>query len=259
MPLLSRAAAYEQGRRKVYDVLSFLHTSIYSTELLLGQVMRIKDRSTIHHSLVRMEQSGFIRRAAIHAMLKLTVWGITAEGQRLITSPEQDARPITFNTSKVSISRLDHYLALQQIRILGENAGWTQFVYCDRERRPNIVKAESKYNIRPDLTALDPKGLRVAIECELSLKNPVRYKDNIIPGHIRYLNSEQYDYVLWLTRTPEEQQTLHQSLTARIQELRQEQRLHLTRTFSNYKMFQFASLQTWLKPEQTSDQREGRL
>lgn len=48
---------------------------------------------------------------------------------------------------------------------------------------------------------------------------------------------------------PEDQQTLHQSLTARIQELKQEQRLHLTRTFPDYKMFQFANLQTWLKPQ----------
>ena len=28
-----------------------------------------------------------------------------------------------------------------------------------------------------------------------------------------------------------------------------EQRLHLSRSFADYKMFQFASLQTWLKPQ----------
>lgn len=254
MPLLPRSAAYEQSRRKTRDVLAFLRTSIYSTESLLGQVMRVKDRATIHYSLVRMEQSGFIRRAAIRAMLKLTLWGITAEGQRLITAPEEDASPITFNTSKVSISRLDHYLSLQQIRIVGEHSGWACFVYCDRERRSNIAKAESKYNVRPDLIALDPQGRRVAIECELSLKSPARYKDNIIPGHIRHLNSEQYDYVLWVTNTFEEQQTLHQSLTARIQELREEQRLHLSRVFTDYKMFQFSNLQSWLKSEQSGGQ-----
>jgi hypothetical protein len=38
-------------------------------------------------------------------------------------------------------------------------------------------------------------------------------------------------------------------LTARIQDLREEQRLHLTRTFTDYKMFQFANLETWLKPQ----------
>lgn len=259
MPLLPRAVAYEQSRRKIRDVLSFLRTSIYSTEFLLGQVMRIKDRATIHTSLVRMEQSRLIRRAPIRAaMSTITLWGITAEGQQMTTPPGEDASPLTFNTAKVSISRLDHYLSLQQIRIIGEQFGWTEFIYCDRERRLNIVKAESKYNVRPDLTALDPKGRKVAIECELCLKNPARYKDNIIPGHIRHLNSDQYDYVLWITKTPEEQQTLHQSLTARIQELKQENQLRLSRTFTDYKMFQFTNLQSWISPKQTSEQSGGR-
>lgn len=255
MPLLPRAAAYEQSKRKAIDVLSFLRTSIYSTEPLLGQILRIKDRAHIHTSLVRIERSGFIRRAPIHTALStVTFWGITAEGQRVITPPGEDPNPITFNTSKISISRLDHYLSLQQIRITGERFGWTRFIYCDRERRSNISEAESKYNVRPDLAAVDPQGRRVAIECELSLKNPARYKDNIIPGHIRHLNSDQYDYVLWITKTPEEQQTLHQSLTVKIQELKFEQRLHLSCTFSEYKMFQFSNLQTWLKSGQSGGQ-----
>jgi hypothetical protein len=250
MSLLPRTLAYEQSHRKTRDVLSFLRTSVYSTELLLGQVMRIKHRSTVHNTLVRLEQAGLIRRAPIRsAMAFITLWGITSEGQQLATPSGEEISPLTFNISKVSVSRLEHYLSLQQIRITGERFGWTEFVYCDRETRANPDKAESKYNVRPDLTALDPHGRRVAIECELSLKSPARYKDNIIPGHIRHINAEEYDYVLWITKTPEDQQTLHQSLTARIQELREIERLHLTRTFVDYKMFQFANLDTWLKPQ----------
>jgi hypothetical protein len=250
MSLLPRIAAYEQSRRKVTEVLSFLRTSIYSTELLLGQLMHIKHRSTVHNCLLRLEQAGAIRRAPIRtALTTITLWGITAEGQQLATPPGEDVSPLTFNISKVSVSRLEHYLSLQQIRITGETFGWTKFVYCDREPKANLSKAESKYNVRPDLTATDPQGRRVAIECELSLKSPARYKDNIIPGHIRHINADQYDYVLWVTKTPEDQQALHQSLTARIQELKQDQRLHLSRTFTDYKMFQFANLQAWLKPQ----------
>jgi hypothetical protein len=258
MPLLPRAAAYEQSRHKASQVLGFLRTSIYSTEPLLGQVMQIKDRATIHRSLVRMEQSAVIRRAIVPTGLSsLTLWGITGEGQRLSTPRGEDPSPLTFNTAKVSVSRLEHYLSLQQIRIIGELFGWTQFSYCDRQQRSGIRKPESKYNVRPDLTALDPQGRRVAIECELSLKNPARYKDNIIPGHVRHLNSEEFDYVLWITKTPEDQQTLYQSLSARVRELKQEQRLHLSRAFTDYKMFQFSNLQTWVKQEQTARQIGG--
>jgi hypothetical protein len=250
MSLLPRTLAYEQSHRKTRDVLSFLRTSVYSTEPLLGQVMRIKHRSTVHNALVRLEQAGLIRRVPIRtAMAFITLWGITPEGQQIATPSGEEVSPLTFNISKVSVSRLEHYLSLQQIRITGERFGWTEFAYCDREARANPDRAESKYNVRPDLTALDPHGRRVAIECELSLKSPARYKDNIIPGHIRHLNAEKYDYVLWVTKTLPEQQTLHQSLTARIQELKAEQRLHLTRTFADYKMFQFANLETWLKPQ----------
>ena len=250
MSLLPRNLAYEQSQRKTRDVLSFLRTSVYSTEPLLGQVIRIKHRSTVHNTLVRLEQVGLIRRAPIRAaMAFITLWGITSEGQQLATPSGEEVNPLTFNISKVSISRLEHYLSLQQIRITGEQFGWTEFVYCDRETRANPDKAESKYNVRPDLIALDPHGRRAAIECELSLKSPARYKDNIIPSHVRHINAEEYDYVLWITKTPDDQQTLHQSLTTRIQELKQIERLHLSRTFTDYKMFQFASLETWLKPQ----------
>jgi DNA-binding MarR family transcriptional regulator len=212
--------------------------------------MRIKHRSTVHNALVRLEQAGLIRRVPIRtAMAFVTLWGITSEGQQLATPSGEEVSPLTFNISKVSVSRLEHYLSLQQIRITGETVGWTEFVYCDREARANPDKAESKYNVRPDLTALDPDSRRVAIECELSLKSPARYKENIIPGHIRHINAEEYDYVLWITKTPEDQQTLHQSLTARVHELKEIERLHLTRTFADYKMFQFANLDTWLKPQ----------
>jgi hypothetical protein len=62
MSLLPRTLAYEQSQRKTRDVLSFLRTSVYSTESLLGQVMHIKHRSTVHNTLVRLEQAGLIRR-----------------------------------------------------------------------------------------------------------------------------------------------------------------------------------------------------
>lgn len=250
MSLLPRTLAYEQSQRKARAILAFLRTSIYSTEPLLGQLMRIKHRSTVHNTLIRLEQAGLIRRAPIRtAMATLTLWGITSAGQQLATPPAEEISPLTFNISKISVSRLEHYLSLQQIRITGEIFGWTNFVYCDREARASFFKAESKYNVRPDLTAFDPQGLRVAIECELSLKSPARYKDNVIPGHIRQINGDQYDYVLWITKTPEDQQTLHRSLTERIQELKQVEQLHLSRTFTDYKMFQFTNLETWLKPE----------
>src|SRR5207302_10536193 len=108
MSLLPRTLAYEQSRHKAAAVLSFLRTSIYSTEPLLGQLMRINDRATIHHSLVRLEQAGVIRRSPIRpAMSTVTLWGLTAEGQQLATPPGQEPGQLTVNVSKVSVSLLE--------------------------------------------------------------------------------------------------------------------------------------------------------
>lgn len=258
MPLLPRTLAYEQSRRKARDVLSFLRVARYSTVPILAQVMGVKHRPTVHITLVRLENAGLIRRATLaYGITNLTLWGITAAGQQYIAPSGQEPNPLTFNVSKVSLARLQHSLAIQQTHIYLQNHGWTDFTYCDHEAKAKASKAESKYNVRPDLTALDPQGHRVAIECELSLKSPARYKDNIIPGYIRRLNADEYDYVLWFTNTPEDQQTLHQSLATRIQELKQEQRLHLSRSFTDYKMFQFANLETWLQPGATACQNGG--
>ena len=250
MSLLPRSLAYQQSRRKAREVLSFLRVPLYSTVPILAQVMGVRHRPTVHTTLVRLENAGLIRRATLsYGVTRLTLWGITAAGQQYIAPSGQEPNQLTFNVSKVSIPRLEHNLAIQQTHIYLQNHGWTHFTYCDHETKAKLNKAESKYNVRPDLTALDPQGRRVAIECELSLKSPNRYKDNVIPGHIRHLNADEYDYVLWVTNTPDDQQTLHQSLTARIQELKQEQRLHLSRSFAEYKMFQFDNFATWLKPD----------
>jgi hypothetical protein len=250
MSLLPRTAAYEQSRRKATEVLSFLRVPLYSTVPILAQVMGLQHRPTVYTTLARLENAGLIRRATLpYGVTSLTLWGITSAGQSYIAPSDQEPNPLTFNASKVSISRLEHHLAIQQTHVHLQRQAWINFKYCDHETRAKFTKAESKYNIRPDLTAVDPQSRAVAIECELSLKSPARYKDNVIPGHVRHINADDYDYVLWITKTPKDQQTLHESLTARIQELMREQRFRLSRTFSDYKMFQFANLQTWVQPQ----------
>ena len=250
MPLLPRAAAYEQSRRKATEVLSFLRVPLYSTVPILAQVMGLQHRPTVYTTLVRLERAGLIRRATLpYGVTSITLWGITVAGQSYIAPSDQEPNLLTFNASKVSISRLEHHLAIQQTHIHLQGQGWTHFKYCDHEAKAKFTKAESKYNIRPDLTAVDPQSRAAAIECELSLKSPARYKDNVIPGHVRHINADDYDYVLWVTRTPKDQQTLYESLTARIQELMREQRFRLSRIFTDYKMFQFGNLQTWVQPQ----------
>ncbi len=236
-------------QQKIDLVLRFLRTSIYSTTPILGSVMEVNDTWAIRKSLLQMEQRCLLRRAILLSPFgKLELWGITQAGQEACLLPGEHANAVTFNLGKVSIATLRHFLTLQQTRIKGERAGWKDFEYCDRAKRRLAAPASTtatQSDIRPDLLAVNPQGLKVAIECELSLKAPVRYKRDIIPGHIRQLNAGHYDFVLWLTESPNEQQTLHQSLRSAMTELQSENKIHVQRKFEGYRMFEFSNLQTW--------------
>jgi hypothetical protein len=248
MPLQPTTQNRARHQQKIQSVLRFLRTSIYSTAPLLGAVMNITDPWAIRKSLAKMEQRSLLRKAILDSPWgKLELWGITQAGQEYCSLlPGEFPNEITFNVSKVGMTALRHYLSLQEITIKGERAGWKDFEYCDRTRRTLEGQTNpSKPAIRPDLLAVNPQSLKVAIECELSLKAPIRYKRDVIPNHIRQLNAQQYDFVLWLTPTLDDQQTLHQSLRKAMAELQNEDKIHMQRTYDNYRMFQFANLQTW--------------
>jgi hypothetical protein len=248
MPLQPTAQNRIRHQQKIQSVLRFLRTSIYSTAPLLGTVMNIPDPWAIRKSLAKMEQRCLLRKAILESPLgKLELWGITQAGQQSCSLlPGEFPNETTFNVSKIGIATLRHYLSLQEIRIKGEQAGWKDFQYCDRTSRTLVAQTDpSQPAIRPDLIAVNPQALKVAIECELSLKAPIRYKRDVIPNHVKQLNAQQYDFVLWLTPTFDDQQTLHQSLRKAMAELQNENKIHIQRTYDSYRMFQFANLQTW--------------
>lgn len=198
-------------------VLRFLRTSIYSTADLLGEVMDLKARTGIHRTLLSMEQKQLIRRHTYPEFGgSLTLWGITPTGQELSIQNGDEPLSIFFNPSKVSLSRLQHYLCLQKIRIRAEAAGWRKVIYCDR---PSVYKGSAAQNqdtinedIRPDLLATHPQGRIVAIEYERSLKWTPRYKQHVIPGHVRRLNAGEYAQVVWVCRNHDDEGRLRATL-----------------------------------------------
>src|SRR5579859_1220946 len=98
MPLLPHNEILERKQAKTMSVLRFLRTTIYSTSPLLGQVMGIKDRSTIHVSLSNMEKAKLVRRQTFQEMTgRLTLWGITAAGQEMSLLPGEEPIGTVFN------------------------------------------------------------------------------------------------------------------------------------------------------------------
>lgn len=229
-------------------VLRFLRTTIYSTSELLGLVMGIQTRSPIHRTLKAMERLHLIQRARNDNFSGKTLWGITLAGQRYCLQDGEEEIAKFFNPSKISSSTLDHYLDIQRVHIVLEKAGWKTFQYPDKMPRPHLqggaLAPPSQYTIRPDLVAVNSQGIRAAIEMERVVKAEKRYREHVIPGHVRKLNAREYDFVLWIGRTPEHQQTLESAIKKVVQNLRENQKFQLELRPTTYKIFQFGNLQS---------------
>jgi hypothetical protein len=250
MPLLTRCATRERNREKTLKVLRFLRTSIYSTAHLLGEVMGVKSRSGIFETLQGMEKKQLLRHQTFEEFTgTFTLWGITPAGQEACLRGGEEAVTVFFNTSKVSLARLQHYLSIQQIRIRGEAAGWRDFVYCDRrslhQGDTNHTQDTIREKIRPDLLAISKQNRKVAIESERILKWPPRYQNHVIPGHIRRLNAGEYDQVIWVCRANDEEEKLRAILSTAVKELKEDKQLNLERTSKDYKIFNITSIDSW--------------
>ncbi len=229
-------------------VLRFLRTTIYSTAELLGMLMGIQDRSSIHHSLKALERSKLIQSFRFDELGGRTLWGITAAGQRHCLQDGDEEITKFFNPSKISASTLQHYLDIQRVHIVLQKTGWKEFAYPDKMPRPHLkggnLAPVNQYTIRPDLLAVTPDSLRAALEIERHVKAEKRYEEHVIPGHVRKLNAHEYDFVLWIARTPEQQQTLETTIKKLIERLRENQRFYLELRPRTYKIFQFTNLQS---------------
>ncbi|HET6844856.1 MAG TPA: hypothetical protein VFK06_24715 [Candidatus Angelobacter sp.] len=252
MPLLTHKETRERNREKALLVLRFLRTSIYSTAELLGEVMGVKSRNGIFETLQGMERKQLLRHQSFQEFTgTFTLWGITPAGQQACLQDGEEPVAVFFNTSKVSLANLQHYLSLQQIRIRAEAHGWTAFTYCDRRPVNKIKTAQDEdtinEKIRPDMLALTPQNRKVAIESERTLKWPPRYKEHVIPGHIRRVNADEYDQVIWVCRTKNDEERLRTILAAALKELKDDKELHLERGSKDYKTFNVTSIGSWPK------------
>lgn len=239
--------AKQRNQEKSMLVLRFLRTVTYSTADILALVLNLSKREHVVTFLTQMERASLITHGEFAELGgRITLWGITVAGQDRALRHGEDPNQSVFNPSKISITNLLHYLDMQRIHVLAEKAGWREFIYVDRYRRRHFEENRQRASaIRPDLLAITPQVHRAAIEYERIRKSLQRYKNEIIPGHVRNLNAQEYDFVLWVTRTPQDQNELFAAVTKAVGELRAEDKWNLQVPTASFKRFQFANLTTW--------------
>jgi len=197
--IMSPADRAARTTSKRHALLRFLRKNYYTTAEIAGLVMGITSRQGIHTTLAAMERDGLLRRETVDANgRKWTLWGVTAHGQALAFDPDAGERPESkyFETGRVGHTVLAHTLDLQRISIQVKRAGWTDWQLGDR-----LEKWQADIS-RPDALVISPKGNRVAIECERTIKTVKRY-EAILSDRLQAIKRSQFQRCVWLCPTPE--------------------------------------------------------
>lgn len=136
-------------------------------------------RRAVETTLLKMERDQLVRSAQVPVSYgrPITIWGITHHGLHHASEPDEVLvdRPV-FEPSKVSASRIPHELQLQIFHVRATKAGWKGW-----ESSGEISGRLAELGLKiPDAIAVSPKGEKVAIEFERTLKSGKRYRELLI-------------------------------------------------------------------------------
>ncbi len=179
-------------------VMRFLRQHIWSTQEILQLVLGLSSRQATHKTLTKIEEKGYLRRHTYQTLGgKITIWGITSQGQTIAFNVENESLISTyFEPNRISEQTIHHQLDIQKLRLKAEIASWINWIDGDR------LGAFDKNQKRPDAIALDCRSKRVAIECERTFKSLKRY-EQILVEYLKLIKIGQIDNVVWVCPTLE--------------------------------------------------------
>lgn len=186
-----RMAAHAEKRRRV---LAFLRTETWTTPGVLSEL--IGDRSSASRLVSSLERDGLVVVESLPFGRKAV--GITPTGQAEAAAVTGKPPGRAFERGRVPVSTLDHRLNLQRLRISLARAGWSGWVYPDRQP---VAQKSRKDTHRPDAVVTTPGGVRVALEVERTVKTAKRYRF-VIGRHLAQISAGMYTYVIYACPTP---------------------------------------------------------
>ena len=188
LPPQARAARVAE---KQALVLRFLREEIWSTPQNLGALLGVKASAT-YRTLGDLSRQRLVRTARVPVLGGYaSAWGITTHGQAMAAAEIEAIKEKVFEPGRVSARYFQHIVDIQWLRIVAERQGWTQWVNADR------IDKWAKDTPRPDAFAISPAGLRVAIECERTIKTPSRYLE-ILSNWLQSIRRNEVNQVIWV-------------------------------------------------------------
>lgn len=196
--LRSYAECQARHAEKAGAMLRFLKDDTYSDKATLMSVTGIKDSRNFYRFMEKFVRLGFIQKHVFDAPGgTISLWGITQDGIGEVFEQGEEF-PNKFEPSKITGWGLQHHLFAQQIRLIFESEGATQWINGDRK---NFL---SQFDVkhRPDAVITLANGTRVAIEAERRLKTKVRYQE-IMKSHLVARKADKWQRVYYIL--PDEQ------------------------------------------------------
>ena len=144
-------------------ILNLLKDERFSTARHIAVLLKTK-RTATFETVKRMEKKGLLLQAKVEDQ---SLWGLTPQGAFLA-----DGRH--FDPKRISAITIRHDLAVQKAKVEAMAIGWSDFL-AERTLRQMAVKERTTWLQVPDAFAMSPRGRKVALEVERTVKTPKRY------------------------------------------------------------------------------------
>jgi hypothetical protein len=166
---------------------------------------------------------------------EVQLYGITHAGRKYVN---QQASPIStmdwhakiqlnhpsspnLLSARISPTFIPHRLDVQMLRIKAERAGWSGWISADvgqplKLKQVKTIQMNSALNMsehRPDAWCTDPRGERVCIECERTIKSKARYT-SILCDYLLAFRRGEFDRVVWVCPDPGLRDKLEKLMTS---------------------------------------------
>ncbi|MFW1817461.1 MobC family replication-relaxation protein [Acinetobacter guillouiae] len=181
---------------KQSKVLSFLLEERFSTAAVLALLLKMTPNG-VHRTLLKMEKEGLIKPHTVDFELSawnLKIWGLTPTGALLATDMNENLK--FFEVGRIKPITIAHSLALQRVKVLSLSYGWDHWESSSRMLK-TANESRSTWIQVPDAVARSPKGRKVAIELERTVKTPKRYVE-ILANYAEMISVGVIDEVIYV-------------------------------------------------------------
>jgi hypothetical protein len=165
------AERIEAKRQRLAD---WLLDEVFTDYKTASKVIGTTD-SAAYKTLMAMVKDGLVKT---HDVARSKMFTLTPHGQFVFMRDDEEA--YTYDP-RVSDTTVKHTLAVQQIRLAAEAAGWSNWTAERKMRRAAAVAKQNKQPFGvwkiPDALATNAAGLRIAVEFERTMKSTTRYRE----------------------------------------------------------------------------------